>query len=345
MTWSDKIKLWGSVIVGTVSLIVAIINHLSVRTNQKEVAKLQAQYHEENAARDAKRDYQYDARKRLYRECGPILFQLSELSESAFHRITGLAKSAREGNLEPDDTSFLREDYYFLSTLYRILAPSAALKLMQQRLTLVDLSLDYTMYRQYIVARQAFFAFGDEFNFAKLGPRPLDYEPFDPNADTKARKNPAVFARQGYPLGAMEKAIEVLIAPGQTMQPRVMTYAECEADYSLDKSRVREAFDEIDFLIKDFHPRTKPVFWRMLTAQAILYRSLEQSTDMNDVEWGISNLTVSAKDSEEFDWRGPTDSDIGDDLVLEPIQVAHLYLEKYLGPRLARVKINSGPGL
>ena len=48
----------------------------------------------------------------------------------------------------------------------------------------------------------------------------------------------------------MEGAIETLLAPDQAGQPRVMTYAECEAEYNNEDSRVRGSFDGISFLIK-----------------------------------------------------------------------------------------------
>jgi hypothetical protein len=41
----------------------------------------------------ARRDYEYEARKRLYQECEPILFQFVELSESALKRIYALARN------------------------------------------------------------------------------------------------------------------------------------------------------------------------------------------------------------------------------------------------------------
>jgi hypothetical protein len=148
-----EIKFWTALIAAIASLVIAIIAHLSNRDNQKAIEELRNRYAENKAERDAIRDYQYEAQKRIYHECGPIVFQLAELSEAAFYRITNLAQTARHGNLEPGPHSFLRSEYYRVSTIYRLLAPSAALKLMQRRLTLVDLSLDYAMHRQYTLVR------------------------------------------------------------------------------------------------------------------------------------------------------------------------------------------------
>jgi hypothetical protein len=332
-----EIWFWTPLVAAVASLVVAIITHLSGRSNQKAIEELRDRYAENKAERDARRDYQYEARKRLYHELGPIVFQLAELSEAAFYRITGLAQTARQGNLEPGRHSFLRDEYYRISTLYRLLAPPAALKLMQRRLTLVDLSLDYAMHRQYTLARQAFFAFGDEFTFARLGPRSLDYRPFDEKAEAKVRTAPAIYWRQGLPLGVIEGAIEALLTPDQGSQPRVMTYAECEAEYNKQGTRVREAFDGIAFLIQDFHPRTRPVFWRMLVTQACLYRILFQPHELERSDWGVADLCVPAADRTRFDWRTEGDGSLDEATVLEPLAVAEQYLRERLTPRLKRV--------
>jgi hypothetical protein len=96
MTTGDEIKLWVAVIAAVASFVVAMISHFSSRSNQRKIERLRDVY----AERDARRDYEYEARKRLYHECGPAFFQMMELSESAFHRITGLAGTARESRTE-----------------------------------------------------------------------------------------------------------------------------------------------------------------------------------------------------------------------------------------------------
>src|SRR5258708_3524665 len=224
------IKFWVALIAASASLAVAIFSHFSSRENQTALEKLRRRFDEEDAERDAKRDYEYDARKRLYEQCGPILFQLVELCEAAYFRITGLAQTAKLKNLEPGRESFLRDSYYHTSTLYRLLAPSAALKLLQRRLTLVDLSLDLLMLRQYTLARRAFFAFGGESRFASSR-RTRAYQPFDKHAEEKARADPATFYRQGLPLGVFEGAIESLLTPNPPHEPPLPTPPESEPDY------------------------------------------------------------------------------------------------------------------
>jgi hypothetical protein len=333
-----EIKLWTALVVAGASLAVALVAHFSTRANQQAIEQLRDKYAEASAERNAKRDYQYEARKRLYQECGPAIFQLVELCEAAFFRVTGLAQTASEGHLEPGRGSFLRDGYYRVSTLYRLLAPSAALKMIQRRLTLVDLSLDQTIWRQYTLARQAFLAFGDEFAFARLG-QPLEYKPWDKAGDQKARSNPAVYWRQGLPLGVIESAIEAILVSDREHDMRVMTYAECEAEYEKQDSRVRTNFDQIDFLIDDFHPRSRPVFWRLLVTQACLYRVLSQPNELEPLDWNISALRIPDPERAKFDWRSAQDADTNETVVYEPLIVAEQYLKQHLGPRLARITI------
>jgi hypothetical protein len=328
-----NVKVWIAIISAIAALIVAIINHFSTRSNQRAIEGMR----DAQKDRDAKRDYEYEARKRLYHDCGPILFQLTELSESAYHRIRGLAAAARDGNLRVGPDSFLRDKYFLLSTLYRFLAPSAALKVLQRRLTSVDLSLDSAIQRQYILARQVFFALGAEFTFAKLSDVPLRYEPFDKNADEKARSAPDVYWRQGLPIGVMEVAIEVLLSAEEQGAARVMTYAECEAANSKKESRVHKEFQEISFLFEDFHPRTRPVLWRMLVTQACLYRVLSQPIELVKNPWDIRVLRIPDSERSAFDWRSDGDKDIPDSEIWQPFVTAEKYFVEKLNPSLERL--------
>jgi hypothetical protein len=121
------------------------------RKTQAELQKSQAVLTEEQAQRQSRRDYEYEARKRLYHECEPLIFEFLESSQNAFDRIHGLARSARHGNL-PSWLS--RDGYYMASTMYYLLAPVAVYKLMRRRLTVVDLTLDHNIATHYRLAKQ-----------------------------------------------------------------------------------------------------------------------------------------------------------------------------------------------
>lgn len=99
------IGIIGSVLAAIAALITAIINRQLSRRNQsdlerhqRELESLKATLDEQKAEKNARRDYEYDARKRLYQECEPLLFQLVELSENALSRIFSLARTSRQGS-------------------------------------------------------------------------------------------------------------------------------------------------------------------------------------------------------------------------------------------------------
>src|SRR6476660_8683967 len=87
--------------------------------SDRERVKLAAELDKARDQANAQRAYEFEARKRLYEELQPLLFQLKEQSESARWRIGGLAGSAREGRLYPRKRNRLREDSpsYLPSTL------------------------------------------------------------------------------------------------------------------------------------------------------------------------------------------------------------------------------------
>src|SRR5438105_1669566 len=90
-----------------VALVSALLSFAFSRKNHRDLELLRDEIDQKKQERDALRDYQYEARKRLYHECGPLLLQLLELSESAWRRIRALARTASQGNLGPAHKSWL----------------------------------------------------------------------------------------------------------------------------------------------------------------------------------------------------------------------------------------------
>jgi hypothetical protein len=113
-------------------------------------------------------DYRYEARKHLYAELLPLMFVLVEQCDDAYWRIRGIARNASEGRLgDTDNRLFIkgperidgrgrrdeRIDDYFISTIYRLLAPCVTFQICQERLTSTDLSADEYVARIYWLAR------------------------------------------------------------------------------------------------------------------------------------------------------------------------------------------------
>ncbi|MDQ3804091.1 MAG: hypothetical protein M3416_09710 [Acidobacteriota bacterium] len=274
----------GTVVTALVGVLVAYLNIRAARRTQRELqelkqssdaqlAYLNAAIRKEQAEQDARRDYLYEARKRLYKECGPILFRLAEASENALHRIYSLARTARNGDLDPPNSWLSGPGYYLTSTLYNLLIPCAAFRLLQERLTLVDLEVDSRIKDQYLLAKWAYVSFTDDFSLAHIEPA-LPYSPFAPVGRTRRAAEPAQYWRQGVPLGRLDAAIDGLITAGANGVSRLLTYGEFETALAADLAGTGMRYGILADVFDHFHPRTRPILWRILIVQALLHREL-----------------------------------------------------------------------
>jgi hypothetical protein len=165
--------------------------------NQRKIASLDIQKIKE----DARTTYEYESKKRLYKQCEPILFQLVELSDSAKWRIIGLADDASEGRLKPNEGHLSDVNKYtFKTTIYRFIAPMVAFRLLQGQLTLIDLSLDSRISIQYDIAKAIYSTFSSDYAIAKSNPE-LDYQPEIMGATKQEyerlrKENPAKYTRK-----------------------------------------------------------------------------------------------------------------------------------------------------
>src|SRR5215469_15350797 len=91
-----------AVIAAAISGVISVLSIIMSKRNDISLEKIKNDLEIKKDEQAARRDYEYEARKRLYEECEPILFQFAELCESALKRIYALARNARDGNLGPD---------------------------------------------------------------------------------------------------------------------------------------------------------------------------------------------------------------------------------------------------
>ncbi|HEY0714780.1 MAG TPA: hypothetical protein VGF45_19015, partial [Polyangia bacterium] len=96
-----------------------------------QLENLRSRIADESAQRSAERAYEFEAKKRLYLECEPLLFQLHLYAEDAVSRIRNLARAGQAGKLGRN--GWLSNGYYRLSTYYKLLAPLAIFRLMSRR--------------------------------------------------------------------------------------------------------------------------------------------------------------------------------------------------------------------
>ena len=298
--------------------------------NQVNLEKLRSFLADEKAERDALRDYKYEARKRLYEEIEPLLFQLNEACENALHRIYSIARTARAGDLG-EDGWLSREGYYALSTMYKLILPVTIIKLIQRKLTLVDLSVDPGINAQYLLAKGLYLSFTDDFDFAGLKPS-LPYDPNRKDWLEKRPSHPEKYWRQGVPLGRLDNAADALVKDEERGQ--WISFGEFQAAYKAKTPEVHEKFDSIASIILHFHPQTRPVLWRLLIAQAHIYEALLRSRKMQmsatDQHAEPLLVLIPSESRGKFDWRRSEEEATDSEVLRTPFEVAEQYLHKCL---------------
>jgi hypothetical protein len=332
-----------AVIAAISSLAVAVISALFARRAQRfasaaetaadaNLENLKAAHTESQSERDARRDYEYDARRRLYEGTEPLLFQLVERAEELQDRIAGLARTARNGELEPNKGWLSSgDDYYLRTTIHRLVAPVSIFQLIQERLTMVDLGLDKLIRMQYGMSRLLAWAITDHFRLAESPPPILHYDPY--------ARHPNKVSRffQGLPSGLLETAGQSLIVQTESGTARVMRFGEFNSTYDNLDSPVRSACEPVSDLMLNFHPRSHPVLWRTLIAQAHLCAAFKATRDRATVMDSDRESSVElpwemlpAGERTGYDWRQSTDADTDEDVLEDPFTAARAYLRANL---------------
>jgi hypothetical protein len=306
--WLDEPDIIVAIIALVSSVITGIIAAIFTKKNEVRLKHLENELATKRAEQDARRDYEYEARKRLYQECEPILFQFSELSESALRRIYALARNAKDGNLGPERYWLLTDHYFIRSTIYRLIAPMAAFKVLQHRLTNIDLKLDQSINIQYILAKILYYTFSSSPDLARSDPA-IPYDPdqigseskgLDESAKIERRaKHPERFWLQGLKVGTLDILAETLImserASDNNNNIRIKSFGEFEQQFfkkgdSMSSYYVTNNIFEVFFTIFSyFHPRARPVLWRVLITQAYLYNAIKNIRNKEE-KFNISNF-------------------------------------------------------
>ncbi len=357
MNNSAFISIVVALIAAITSFIVAIVNHFSRKKNThdletfkikltadvtKELDSFRADIAEKQAEKNARRDYLYEARKRLYQEYEPLLFQLVEFSDDALKRIFALARTARESNLGPQRSGWLSPDnsnfnYFEPNTIYRFLAPLVIIKLMQRRLTLIDLTIDPHINNQYSLAKLLYHTYAHDFTLARMEPR-LVYKPNNEEAQEQRKAHPEKYWRQGIVFGKLHNTVEALIIRETNGISRCMSFSEFEEIYN--NANTTAKFDSFREIFMNFHPKTRPVLWRILITQAHFYQALLLTREVkitNSKENHIPQLLkpLSKEARLKLDWRQQPDEATDEEVLLHPFEAAHEYLREYLEPIFA----------
>jgi hypothetical protein len=333
---TSNLAVWAALVAAVGSLAVAVINYLGGKRRDHELAELQHRFSGERARQDARLAYEYEALKRLYTELQPLLLQFSESCESAYNRIAGLAETAR------GSPSWRTEDYYAYQTAFRLMEPLSILRLCRERLTVLDLSLEKGIADQYEVMKQLYRSWTNSRELAAAAPE-LDYDPDRPAPPA----HDAVHATQHLSVGQLELLIDALIvrdagaeeAADRQVRSRHMGYGEFDRKLDDPSSNLEVTFSLLARVLQEprpeqpdkrqmFHPRQRPVLWRILLTQAHLCRwFMEQSRQPRALHPADA---IPVDDRKIFDWRSNDDEASYDEAVTRPFQAVQSYLRDIL---------------
>jgi hypothetical protein len=289
----------------------ALEKRKSELTTQLEAIK--AGLADDLAARNARRDYEYDARKRLYVQVEPLLFQLFEAAETAFNAVASLARTQRQGNL-PQWLSPGGGDYYIRSIIHRLFLPLANYRLIQRSMTLIDLNLDPSIRLRYALLKESYLTWTDHFGLAELAPS-LPYEANVDDWEQARARDPAKFWRQGLVIGNLDRLLDAMIVDdGPARRP--MNFGEWEVALNNDTA-VRQIYKIVEDIFLCFDFGNRPVLSRLLMSYActmhtlMMVYNLPPTDDKNpNLEKILSDFVADAARSDTLRWWGAAGPDV-----------------------------------
>jgi hypothetical protein len=312
-----------------VAIVTAILGYRTKLSGDSKLAALNDKIEKARTARNAQLDYEYEARKNLYKQLQPLLFQIAEMGEAAYERITGLAHSARSGFLVPNDYGWLSGGYYLGSTIYRLTAPLAIFKLSQRRLTSLDLSVEPQVRDQYIMIKQLYLTWSASRELAESEPK-LQYKPYESYEGPSEEYDPAIYTTQHMFIGKLDAMLDELIVREPEDSLRCISYGEFERKFEDEKSSLYLSTAMIRNLLEDFHPQSKPVLWRMLVTQAHIFRALMKATESLASRPVHPASAIPSADRPDFDWRpkGSEVSEVPDEVTTSTFTAVERFLNR-----------------
>lgn len=292
-SWESIISI-GAIITASVT---AIINYIIHKKQKKD---------------DAYIDYVYDAKKNTYIKLQPLFFQYFELAESASLRIKELSKKMKRASLKKDESWLSKpDDYLMKSMIYRMLAPHAIFKIIQKQLTQFDFEAEPKLKLQYLLAKDLYYTFSSDIMIALDTDPKIDYnaDEYDneKNEEQKSKmlkEESAKYTRQSIFVNNLDKMTENLIQGTYETGYHLITNYEFENKFLIEY-QWKEPFDKIFYLFKNFNPIDRPVLWRILLVQYLLYKTLIEIHSLDSKSLNKLTFPKISINKDDFDWRNP----------------------------------------
>lgn len=304
-----------------VSVTTAAVTYIFRRRSDMNLARLEDTLIEQRSERSARREYIYEAQKRLYTDFQPVLFQMVERCNGAVDRIKGLAESARSGRLSWPGRlgrGWEKDPYHMISTCWDLLSPLALFRIGQQKLTSIDVSVDPVTGWQYLLGRELYASWAMGYELAAEEPT----LPFD---DAKRK------TRQNILSAHLEQVVDCLIRYGDKGEMSCLRFSEFQSAFRTDPE-FAGTMTHVTLPLANFHPQSKPVLWRILIAQLHLHVAMMR-TFASVVDGRPQRVhpcdALAPAEWDAFDWRSD-DSLSREEAVGIPFRAARSFLGKQL---------------
>jgi hypothetical protein len=256
----------------------AEIASMKARTDM-ELSRLSATLAQQRDEAAARRDYTYEALKRLYREVNPLLFRLREHCVGSLDRIRRIVR---------EDFQVASEQHLLTST-QRLVAPLVVAQELQRHLSAVDLSVDPTIRAQYIVSRELLWILHEGPAIASADPAIAYREEDKPEEHVP---------RQHLTFAQLQRLVDVFTVPdADDGTRRPLKLIELEDRQGRDE--LANVLKRVKTLFASASAASTPVLWRLLIAEASLMHVLVDLIDR-----GSANVErVLPIDIEGFEWQ------------------------------------------
>lgn len=252
----------------------------STRRTNEQIEVLKSNLALESAEAQSRREYEFAARKRIYDECEPIVLKLATSCDMAADRIIDLADPRRWTELRAtrDINSYwmLSRSSEVIASARALLEPLAYYTLLTEKVTLVDLNFDLRLAEIYRLSSAAYRVHLNDYKIAALPPKLL-YDPVVPGWREKRAREPATYWWQGLTRGRLDPAIELCIHRDAIRLTTLSEFEDCYLELfdSPEDSRAKSLGLFCNPLY-GFTPADRPVYWRMLMCQLLIYRRISR---------------------------------------------------------------------
>jgi hypothetical protein len=295
----------GAAVVAVIALASALaVAHQNARS-AREIERLKAELNRTSAIEAAERSTRDEARRRLNAEVEPLILKIANAADDASDRIIELVDRRRwqEYRLARESHSawMLSRSSRLIGTAQALLEPLALYTLLTEKITLVDQSFDPRIGEVYELMRAAYRNHSRDAELADLEPR-IDYAPITPGWRELREQDPAKYWWQGLTRPHLASAIEVVIHRDAN---RPVTSDEFRSRYvNLYEAAELEGRGKSLGLfcnpLYGFTIDTRPVYWRLLLSQLLIYRRAAQRARLTSALPLSTQFTFAQRDLAEL---------------------------------------------